>query len=361
MADQPLRLTAPETALATLLAMLPGPVVPRLVPVAAALGRALAGPLVAPVAVPARPMALAEGWAVAATETLGASAYAPVPLAVAPRRVAAGDPLPAGTDAVLPPFALALDGPFAQVLEPVAPGEAVRLPGDEVAAGTVLRTAGDRLAPRDLPALAACGIAAVAVRVPRVAAVLADDFALDPALDFGLAPLLEALVTAEGAAWQVVPPGAAAGHDLILLVGAALPPGFRAVVEGLGARPGMAVGLGALGATPVLRLPARAEEALAGWWLLGRPALRHLAGASPPPPIHARLTRKVASAVGLLEIVSVRLTPPGSAEPWSAPWAEPLAIGALPAWALAAADALLLVPPGVEGHEAGNAVALEPL
>ena len=333
----PLRLTAPEEALARLLALLPGPVAPRTVPVAAALGRVLAADLVAPGPVPIAPMALQEGWAVVAAETLGAGPYASVPLAATPVRVAPGDLLPAGADAVLPPFALALDGPFAQVLEPVAPGEGVRLPGEEVAADTVLRRAGERLAPRDLPALLACGIAEVAVRVPR----------LGWAGAAALRPLFAALVAAEGAEL------AEGDANLVLLAGGPEALGAAPLLQGLGARPGMTVGLGMADCRPALLLSTRAEEALAAWYLLGRPALRHLAGAPPPAPIQARLARKVASTVGLLEIVPVRLLAPDLA--------EPLAVGALPAGLLAAADALLLVPPGVEGFEAGTAVALQPL
>jgi molybdopterin molybdotransferase len=332
----PLRLTAPGEALARLLALLPGPVAPCRMPVV--LGRVLAADLVAAGPVPPAPMALLPGWAVAAAETLGAGPYAPVLLAAAPMRVAPGDLLPAGTDAVLPAFALALDGPFAQVLEPVAPGEGVRLPGEEVAAGMVLRRAGERLAPRDLPALAACGITEVAVRVPRLAW----------AGDAALRPLFAALVAAEGAEWDDANP------DLVLLAGGPEALGAGGLLlHGLGARPGMAAGLGTLDGRPVLLLSARAEEALAAWYLLGRPALRHLAGAPPPAPIRARLARKLASTVGLLEIVPVRLLAPDLA--------EPLAIGALPSGLLAAADALLLVPPGVEGYEASNAVDLQPL
>ena len=86
----PLRLTAPEEALAALLALLPGPVAPRRLPVAAALGRVLAAPLVAPAPVPVAPMVLQHGWAVASAETLGAGPYSPVLLAAAPVRVAPG-------------------------------------------------------------------------------------------------------------------------------------------------------------------------------------------------------------------------------------------------------------------------------
>ncbi|MDO9709884.1 molybdopterin-binding domain-containing protein [Paracraurococcus lichenis] len=329
----PLRLTAPAEALARLLALLPGPVAPVVLPVAQALGRVLAAPLAAPGPVPAAPMALREGWAVAAADTLGAGPYVPVPLPSAPLRVAAGDPLPPGADAVLPPFALVEDGPFAQATEPVAPGEGARLSGEDLAAGAAIRAAGERLGPRDLPALAACGIAEVAVRLPRLGWLGPEP----------LHPLLAALVAAEGGALHH------GGEGDLLLCNAA----DRLLVQGLGARPGMAVGLGLRDGRPALVLPPLAEEALAAWYLLGRPALRHLAGALPPPPIRATLARKVASAVGLLEILPVRLLPSGLA--------EPLATGALPAGALAAADALLLVPPGVEGYEAGNAVELEPL
>ena len=75
-----------------------------------------------------------------------------------------------------------------------------------------------------------------------------------------------------------------------------------------------------------------------------------LAGRAPPPR-RARLAAKVASAVGLLDWVPVRQDADGLA--------HPLAIGALPAGALAAADAVLAIPPGAEGHEAGAEVTLD--
>ncbi|MBK1661312.1 molybdopterin-binding protein, partial [Paracraurococcus ruber] len=334
-------------------------------PPAAAIGHVLASPLLAPGPVPPAPVALQDGWAVAAAATLGAGAYSPVPLPAPPVRVAAGEALPPGTDAVLPDFALEAAGPFAQALEPVAPGEGVRQPGEEIAAGTRLRAAGERLAVRDLPALAACGIAEVALRIPRLAWIEAGP--VQP----GLAPLLAALVAAEGAELRRgdAAPGlaealrAAAGEDLVLLAGsvgpgettgedaaAALGKAGRLVLHGIGARPGQAAGLGAVAGTPVLLLPGRAEDALAAWWLLGRPAVRALAGAEAPPARTARLARSVPSAVGLLEIVPLRLEPAGLA--------VPLALGAVPLAALSAADALLLVPPGSEGYEAGQEVPL---
>jgi hypothetical protein len=48
--------------------------------------------------------------------------------------------LPPGTDAVLPLPDLVRNGPFAQVLEAVAPGTGVRTSGEDAAAGTLLRS-----------------------------------------------------------------------------------------------------------------------------------------------------------------------------------------------------------------------------
>lgn len=103
---------------------------------------------------------------------------------------------------------------------------------------------------------------------------------------------------------------------------------------------------------PALLVPGRAEDAFGAWVLLGRPALARLSGARPARPLRARLARKVASAAGLAELVPVRLPEPGIA--------EPLAVGGLPLGALPAVDALLVVPPAAEGHEAGAEIELSP-
>jgi molybdopterin molybdotransferase len=199
-AAAPQRLTPPDAALAALRAAIAGPVAPRRLPAAEAVGHVLAAPLAAAAAVPDRPAAARDGWAVAAADTLGAGPYAPAPLPAPPARVAPGEAMPAGTDAVLLPFDLDAEGPLPQALTALAPGEGVRRPGEEIAAGTLLRAAGERLVARDLPALAALGIAEVAVRVPRLAWI-----AGDPA-GAALHPFVAALARAEGAVLQAGPP-----------------------------------------------------------------------------------------------------------------------------------------------------------
>ncbi|MBP0464055.1 molybdopterin biosynthesis protein [Roseomonas sp. PWR1] len=376
MSTTPLRLTAPDAALAALLAHVGAPVPARHLLVAAALGHVLAEPLRAAGPVPAAPVALRDGWAVVAAETEGAGPYAPLPLMTTPRRVAAGDPLPTPANAVLPPFDLVLEGPFAQALQAIAPGEGVRGVGEEMGAGHVLRHAGERLAARDLPALAMLGVAGVAVRAPRCAWIATgDEIVADPTRDT-LAPVFAALLGALGAELRVRPPvpddpaaiaaalhAAVADHDVLLLVGgtgegagdrsaAGLADAGTLDVHGIGARPGMTAGGGAVACRPVLLLPGRAEDALAAWVLLLRPLLLDLMGVAAPTPATARLARSVASTVGLAELVPLRLGPDG---------AEPLALGALPAGALAAADGILVVPAASEGYEAGATIPICPL
>lgn len=373
MTQRALSLADADAALATLLALAPAPVAPCRMAPAQALGRVLASPIVAAAPVPRGPIAVRDGWAVAAAETEGAGPYAPAPLGTC-ARVTAGQDLPTGTDAVLPAFDVSADGLVAMALQPVAPGESVRRPGEEIAAGTLLRAAGDRLGARDLPALAALGVRDVAVRIPRLGWIATgDEIAADPARDT-LRALLAALTpTAELLAFPPVPDdpaaltaalrAAAETCDAILLAGGTGEGSDDRCVDGLrgagelalhriGVRPGTSAGFGAVAGRPVLLLPGRAEDALAAWLLLGRPLLARLAGEHTLPPRRARLARKVASTVGLAEFVPVRL---------EGGLAEPLAVGALPLGVLAAADALLLVPPGTEGHDAGTEVTLLPL
>ncbi|MBL6458313.1 molybdopterin biosynthesis protein [Belnapia sp. T6] len=293
-------------------ALLPtAPVAPRRLPLDRAIDHVLAAPLRAPGPLPPAPVALREGWAVASALTEGAGPYAPLPLPGL-AWVVPGEALPPGTDAVLPPFALE-DG---AVLEPVAPGEGVRLAGELAAAGAELRPAGHLLAPADL-LLAAAGIAAVEVRVPRIA--------------LRGAGLLAALVRAEGA--EVVE----AAPDLVLAVGATPDP---LLLPAIATRPGEGLAVGRLDGAPALLLPAEPEAMLAGWWLLARPALRALAGRAPPPRQRMRLARKIASPIGFTELVA-------------------LGADGAPAPPLGLVAALLTVPAGREGYEAGTEVEVE--
>src|SRR5580692_7415969 len=125
-----------------------GTVKPRTCPLKSARGRVLAADVVV-TQLPSAPIALLDGYAVEAAAMADAGPYAPLPLPSKPQRVNAGEPLPPGTDAV-------------------APGEGTLPAGGDAASDKPLRRAGERLRGLDVAAMAAAGIADVAVREPRL-------------------------------------------------------------------------------------------------------------------------------------------------------------------------------------------------
>ena len=164
-----------DQAIAELLARAPAPPPVERVALGQALGRVLAEPLHAPFEVPAWDNSAMDGYALRAADLPAAGGC--LPLA---GRIAAGDAaaqaLPAGhavrifTGAPLPPGA---DSVVMQEqcrleegrvwLPPVQGGEHVRRRGEELAAGTQVLSAGQRLRPQELGLLASFGIDRVAV------------------------------------------------------------------------------------------------------------------------------------------------------------------------------------------------------
>lgn len=134
------------------------PVVPREVAFADAEGRVLAADGVA-AASPATPIALIDGWAVHAEQVTDAGPYAPVLLEPAPGWVDAGDAMPDGTDAVLPPDAVANN----EVHASATAGDGVLAAGADAAPGQPLRRRGERLRAADAAALQAVGVWGVAI------------------------------------------------------------------------------------------------------------------------------------------------------------------------------------------------------
>ena len=128
----------------------------------------------------------------------------------------------------------------------------------------------------------------------------------------------------------------------------------RLAVHGIALTPGETAALGFVGPRPVLLLPGRLDAALAVWLVVGRRMLERLAAAKAnehEPAETLTLARKVASTVGLAEVVPVRR---------NAGQAEPLATKYLPLSALARSDGWILVPADSEGYAAGAQVQVRP-
>ena len=126
----------------------------------------------------------------------------------------------------------------------------------------------------------------------------------------------------------------------------------RVEAHGIALSPGETAAFGLVGARPVLLLPGRIDGALAVWLLLGQHMLACLAASREiPHAVPATLTRKVASNLGLAELIPVRLR---------LGQAEPLGSGYLALQTIARADGWILVGADREGYPAGTAVMVRP-
>ncbi|MGH7037938.1 MAG: molybdopterin-binding protein, partial [Stellaceae bacterium] len=345
------------------------------VPLGAAAGRVLAADCRAGGAMPEHDRAALDGFAVRGQASVGASAYNP--LAVPAAAVAAGDPLPAGMDAVVPlALAEAEASGAALLVEPVAPGENVERQGAVAAAGAILATRGTRLAARHIGLLAAAGVADVAmVRRPRVAMLLVGPIRSQGGRDSNRAMLPAAVerdggVVVEAVAVERSRPAlaaalAAAAADIVLVIGgtgagpddhaaAALAEAGELALHGLALRPGETAGLGRTraGMTVVL-LPGAPPACLWSYELLAGRAIRRLGGRDPDLPFERRrmiAARKIVSAVGMTEICPLRFGEvAGTVEPLPA-FAE---IGLM---AAAAGDGFTIIPEPSEGCPQGASV-----
>jgi molybdopterin molybdotransferase len=247
-----------------------------------------------------------------------------------------------------------------QAVAGVAPGEGVLPAGADAGPEVPLRKAGEALRAIDVAALRLAGHTMVEVRLPRVRLV-----ATDPGFHHGreeIASLVARLIggTAEVARRDDLEAALQRPDaDAIIAIGGTgegrndrsvqlLAARGAVEVHGVALSPGETAAYGGAGGCPVLLVPGRFDAALAVLLVIGRPLLARLAGrreASEGTPV--RLARKIASAVGLMELVPVQHGVDG---------AVPLASGFLPLQALSRADGYVLVPPEREGYAPGEIV-----
>lgn len=367
IADSEIQRIARLTPLADVLASFDLSVVavaPREESVSDALGRTLAADAVVTAGRPETALALRDGYAVRSELTADASAYAPAPLSPAPARVNVGEPILAGADAVAPIDTVQMRGAQAEAVTAVAPGDGVLAPETDAAGGTVLRMAGARLRRIDVALLLALGVERVAIRAPRLrvlavgsgdvlggaARLIADAIDAEGGTSVVDGGNLEAALNDENADAVVAIGGTGSGrNDRSVSTLARL---GRVAFHGIAIAPGETTALGFVGTRPVLLLPGRLDAALAGWLTVGRRMLARLAFRMvEEQPFMAELARKVASPLGLAEVVPVRRR---------LSKVEPVAAGYLAMQTLARSEGWILVPADSEGHPEGARVQVRP-
>jgi molybdopterin molybdotransferase len=359
----PASLTPLDVALAALLQRVT-PVAPVSLSLAEALG-CVAADMPPLQAVPRRDTAASDGWALRARDLVGASSYTPLPLARPPVWVEAGDAMPEDCDCVVDADSVDHAGPRFQMLAEAIPGQGVRRAGADIAEGKSVIAPSRRIRRIDLLGARAAGLQSLNVRRPRLRLV-------DIPANSGYTDTVQLIAELAGAAGASTARAKAGGRDaastakaiepgdcdLLVTIGgsgvgrtdaaiAALAARGEVVAHGIAVQPGRTAAVGRIGKIPVVALPGAPDQALAAWLTLVLPVLDRLSGLAPRQSITLPLARKIASSVGIGEIVLLERTE----NAWM-----PLAIGEMPLATIARSDAWLLVPGGSEGFAAGTPV-----
>jgi molybdopterin biosynthesis enzyme len=359
----PSALTPLDAALALLLDGLMS-VAPRERPLAEAVG-CIAAQMPPLHAFPARDIAAADGWAFRARDLVGASSYSPLPLAQPPVWVEAGDAMPDGCDCVVDADLVEAAGPLVHVVAEAFPGQGVRRAGEDIAEGSRVVAAGTPIRAVDLLVARVAGLKAFAVRRPRLHLVGVPTVAGTDATAHLIAELAEAAGAAVTRAETTGRDAASIATalngntcDLRIIVGGtgvgrgdatveALAARGKVLAHGIALQPGPTAAIGKIAGVPVIALPGAPDQALAVWWTMALPVLDRLSARQPRSTLRLPLARKIASGVGLVEIVLLKKID----HAWM-----PLASGDLSLDAIANADAWLAVPAGSEGFAAGTPV-----
>jgi putative molybdopterin biosynthesis protein len=363
---------------------------------AAALGRVLAEPAYARLSSPSYHACAMDGYAARAADTFGAGEASPRRLDVPGQAVYVdtGDPLPPGCDAVIMIEDVHRPAGVDQIeiLAPAAPWQHVRPIGEDVASGEMLLPSGWRLRGSDLAVLTGAGLARVPVRRRPLVTVIPTGDEIISLADLGdrqpasgeivesNSLLVHGVASECGALARVTPvvadrPAAisaavreAVGQADVVVLSAGSSAGSedyaasvlgqigQVVVHGVATRPGKPVILAVVDGKPVLGMPGYPVSA---WLCLDnflRPLLAAMLGVAEArrERIPARLTRRLASPLGVREYLRVRLGRVGGQFV-----AAPLARGAGVLSSLVRADGLVVVPPELQGYEAGTVVEAE--
>jgi molybdopterin molybdotransferase len=273
------------------------------------------------------------------------------------------------------------EGGIVQILQPISPLKNVGRIGEDVRKGDVILTRGRKLRPQDLGVLASIQVARVPVyRRPTVALVVTGNELVEVGQPLTAYRIVDSnSLTLSGLARRLgaIPVGKgiirddyacikeaiqAATEDVVLVTGGTsvgaedfapliLQELGELAVHGVAMRPSSPVGFGFVQQRPIFLIPGNPVSALVSFDTFVGPTLQLMQGLEPAFPyarVRGRLTRKIASAIGRVDFVRVRLTEAG---------VEPLRVtGASILSSTTRADGFVIVDKNSEGLDEGEAV-----
>jgi molybdopterin molybdotransferase len=321
------------------------------IPIDEALGRVIAEDTRAKHHLPPFDRSAVDGYALKAEDTFGVSAFNPKTFKLTQKNVGkneahelwTGNPVPEGADAVV---MLEYTNKFENKIElatAVTPGENISKKGEDVTKGDVAIKAGTRLNLHHLGLLAALSETHVeVVRKPKVSILATGNelVELGQKLEHGQIVETNRLIFSsmcrelgaeprklgiakdnleeitskikeglDGADAVITTGGTSVGYpDLVpAAVNQIGKPGI--IVHGVAMRPGMPTALAILKGKPVFILSGNPVAATVGFEVFARPVLLRLMGITkePRPIIRAKLTRRVAAALGRRVFLRVRV------------------------------------------------------
>lgn len=319
-----------------------------------ALGLVLATDVVAELSLPGFDNSAMDGFAVLATDIAAASAENPVSLPVTDdipagrtdtqplkpgtaQRIMTGAPLPPGATTVVP--VESTDADFSaraaqvQIRAATKDGQHIRRAGEDVAAGTTVLRAGQRLTPAALGLVAALGLAEVSVLPrPRVLVMSTGTELVAPGTpllpgqiyesnavmlaaavrDVGAEVIASTMVGDDVETFRAALDAHAGQADLIITTGGVSAGAYEVVKDSLerGAdstvefvkvamQPGMPQGCGRVAGVPIVTLPGNPVSALVSFEVFLRPPLRAAMGLpADRPRITATLAEDLTSPAG---------------------------------------------------------------
>lgn len=352
-------------------------------------GRSIAWDVVADNNVPHYRRAAMDGFAVRASDTLGAGISSPVVLKLGKSiekgicmRVHTGSPVPEGADAVMMLEDTVVRGDDVEIFTQIHPFKNVGDIGEDIQKGETVLMKGQRLRSCDIAVLASLGIRNIHVfRKPRVAIIPTGEelvprgkrelregevyetnglMAAMYVRKWGGMPELLDIVTDDpekiknaissclDADMIIISGGTSVGkRDYVPAVVESM---GRLLAHGVGISPGKPTALGMIKGKPVVCMPGYPVAGIVTLYWFARPALRKL-GHLPDEPeriICAMLTEKIPGRTGHKTFARVKLDN-GKALPLATTGAGILS-------SVSKADGFVIIPENIEGYSAGEEV-----
>lgn len=361
------------------------------IPLETCTGRVLAEAVISERNVPHYRRAALDGYAVRASDTLGASPANPVLLQLSDRVeegssiwVHTGAAMPKGADAVVIVEDTATAGNIVEVRAQVYPNRNVGQVGEDIKKGDRVFEEGHLLRPCDAAVLVSLGFDRVKVFRKPVIAVIPTGGELISREKSGDVPPPGMVLESNGLMtaiyvnkWGGIPRyiGIVSDHpdsikkaieanldtDMILLSGGTsvgkrdhVPQVVASLgevlVHGIGASPGKPAALGIINDVPVVCLPGYPVAGLVALYFFVRPGIRKLAAIPKVPELilKRRLAAKISSKIGYVNFIRV-IFEEDRVRPLTGARAGILS-------SVAKADGFVLVPENVEGYEEGEEV-----